>query len=227
MTYPTMILAAGFGTRMGALTAGRSKPLIEVQGRPLLDHAIAVAGDGPVVVNAHYRAAQMAEYLARNHPGIVLSEEQPDILESGGGLKQALPLLGASPAATLNADVVWSGPGPLSVLDGGWDGDRMGALLLLVPQDRAVGRQGGGDFAMGADGRLTWDKGPDGLIYTGAQIIDTGPVRACPDRIFSLRVIWQDLMDLGLLYGVIYPGRWADVGHPDGIALAEGMLRDD
>jgi MurNAc alpha-1-phosphate uridylyltransferase len=222
-----MILAAGFGTRMGALTADRPKPLIEVAGRALLDHALEAArdGGGRIAVNAHYRAEQIAAHLAA-HPDIQLSVETPEILDSGGGVKRALPHLGSTPIATLNADAVWAGPGPLTALAGAWDGARMGALMLLVPRDRATGRQGGGDVAMDAEGRLTWDRTEAGLVHTGAQLIDPALVAARPEMAFSLRDIWQDQMDRGRLFGVIYPGRWADVGHPGGIAEAEAMLAD-
>jgi MurNAc alpha-1-phosphate uridylyltransferase len=227
MTPDVMILAAGFGTRMGALTADRPKPLLQVGGQALLDHAIAAAraGGGRIAVNAHYRADQIAAHLA-DRPDIHLSVETPAILDSGGGIKRALPALRTSPIATLNADAVWSGPAPLPVLTAAWDAGRMGALMLLVPRDRAVGRQGGGDMGMGADGRLTWDRGDTGLVYTGAQLIDPALIAAHPGEVFSLRAIWQALIDEGRLHGVVYPGRWADVGHPAGLAEAEAMLAD-
>lgn len=222
-----MILAAGFGTRMGALTADRPKPLIEVAGRALLDHALdAVAGCAPVVVNAHYRAEQIAAHL-RERPGAMLSREDQGILDSGGGIKQALPMLGRGPIATVNADAVWKGPQPIEVLRAAWRPEEMEALLLLVPRARAVARQGGGDFGMAACGRLSWDKSESGIVYTGAQIIKTERIAAHPARVFSLRDIWQAMMEGQRLFGVTYPGLWADVGHPEGIAEAEGMVRDD
>lgn len=222
-----MILAAGFGTRMGALTADRPKPLIEVAGRALLDHALdAVAGCAPVVVNAHYRAEQIAAHL-RERPGAMLSREDHGILDSGGGIKQALPMLGRGPIATVNADAVWKGPQPIEVLRAAWRPEEMEALLLLVPRARAVARQGGGDFGMAACGRLSWDKSESGIVYTGAQIIKTERIAAHPARVFSLRDIWQAMMEGQRLFGVTYPGLWADVGHPEGIAEAEGMVRDD
>jgi len=223
MSLPCMILAAGFGTRMGALTADRPKPLIPVAGRALIDHALAQAdgaGATPLVVNGHYHADQMAAHLAGHHATFL--EERPDILDSGGGVKNALAVLGTGPVFTLNADAVWRGPNALRTLLAGWEPTRMGALLLMVPQARATGRHGGGDFAMDAGGGLRRDKG--GAVYTGAQIIDARIIADWPGRVFSLRDIWQGLIDQGRLYGVDYPGHWADVGHPAGIALAEMML---
>ncbi|PWK61396.1 nucleotidyltransferase family protein [Roseicyclus mahoneyensis] len=222
-----MILAAGFGTRMGALTADRPKPLIEVAGRPLLDHALEAArdGGGRITVNAHYRADQIAAHLAQ-YADIHLSVETPALLDSGGGVKRALPQLRTTPIATLNADAVWAGPGPLRSLTGAWDAARMSVLMLLVPRGRAIGRLGGGDVAMDAAGRLTWDRSEAGLVHTGAQLIDPALVADHPATVFSLLDIWQEQMDRGRVFGVIYPGRWADVGHPDGIAQAEAMLAD-
>ena len=227
-TPDVMILAAGFGRRMGALTADRPKPLIEAGGRALLDHAIdaARAGGGRIAVNAHYRADRIAAHLAAHHPDVAVSVEAPEILDSGGGVKRALPHLATDPVATLNADAVWDGPPPIRRLAAAWDGATMGALMLLVPRDRAIGRRGGGDVAMDVAGRLTWDRTETGLVHTGAQLIATGPLAAHPDDVFPLRAIWQQLMEAGRLFGVIYPGRWADVGHPAGLSEAEAMLRD-
>jgi len=221
-----MILAAGFGTRMGALTADRPKPLIEVAGRALLDHAVAAArdGGGRIAINAHYRADQVAAHLAARHPDIHLSDEQPRILDQGGGVKRALPQLRTTPIATLNSDAVWAGPGPLGPLVSAWDGTRMGALLLMVPCADAVGRSGGGDARLDAEGRVSWDRSDTALVYTGAQLIDPAAIAAEPEEVFPMRRIWQRLQDQGRLFGVIYPGRWADVGHPGGIAMAEAML---
>jgi N-acetyl-alpha-D-muramate 1-phosphate uridylyltransferase len=219
-----MILAAGFGTRMGALTADRPKPLIAVAGRALMDHALeqARAGSKRIVVNGHYRAGQMRAYLA-GMADVRFVEETPVILDSGGGIRAALPLLGGPEIFTLNADAVWTGARALAQLDTAWDADRMDVLLLMVPQARAVGRGPGGDFAMDPDGRLAWDKA--GAVYTGAQIVKTALFAGLPEGPFSLYEIWNAALARGRLFGVEHQGYWADVGHPAGIALAEDMLR--
>jgi MurNAc alpha-1-phosphate uridylyltransferase len=219
-----MILAAGFGTRMGALTAERPKPLIEVAGRRLIDHALdhaRLAGAGPIVVNGHYRAEQIAAHLA-DLPDVQFLHETPDILDSGGGVRNALPVLGEDPFWTLNSDAVWRGGDPLCLLAEAWAPGKMGGLMLLVPPERAVGRQGGGDFRLLNDGQLTPDKA--GQVWTGAQILDPAVFQDTPEGPFSMWVIWRKLMAERRLYGLIYPGFWADVGHPTGIALAEEML---
>ncbi|MEM9756952.1 MAG: nucleotidyltransferase family protein [Pseudomonadota bacterium] len=210
---------------MGALVADRPKALIEVSGRPLLDHALDVvrgAAGGPIVVNAHYRADALEHHLAAATDVTVL-REAPGILGSGGGVRNALSVLGPGSLATLNADAVWRGPNPLAALCDAWDPGQMAGLLLLVPRDRAVGRLGGGDFALGTDGRVTPDK-QAGLVYTGAQILGAGIVGRWPEGAFSMWEIWRALLDEARLFGCLYPGFWADVGHPAGIAAAEAML---
>lgn len=220
MTRPLMIFAAGRGTRMGALTKDRPKPMVEVAGRPLIDHAIAAgraAGCAPIVANTHYLADRIEPHLAAS--GIAVSPEPDRLLDTGGGLAHALPLLGPGPVFTLNSDALWTGPNPLSTLEAAWDGGA--ALLLCVPRARATGREGPGDFAMDAGGRLT--RGGD-LVYTGAQIIDPAVLEDETETAFSLSRIWTRLAERGALRGVVHPGGWADVGHPGGIALAEDML---
>ncbi|WP_212522927.1 nucleotidyltransferase family protein [Actibacterium sp. MT2.3-13A] len=220
-----MLYAAGFGTRMGALTAARPKPLIEVAGRPLIDHALSLAesaGVAPVVVNAHYRADQIAAHIG-DRPGVRISHETPEILDTGGGLRQALPLLGPGPVFTLNTDAAWTGPNPLHTLAAAWDPAVMDALLLLVPRDRARGHAGQGDFALHADGRIS--RG-GGFVYSGAQILRPDGLATIPDRVFSLNLLWDSMLTDQRVFGVVHPGNWCDVGSPEGIAAAEAMLAE-
>ena len=215
-----MIFAAGLGTRMGALTTDRPKPMVPLAGRPLIDHALDLATDIPrIVVNTHYRAEQLSTHLATRHPGVAISHE-PQLLDTGGGLKAALPLLGPGPVLTLNPDVAWRGPNPLELLRAAWR-PHMAALLLLVPLTRARARNGGGDATLAADGRLSW--GGD-LVYTGAQILRTEALCDIPDPAFSLHALWARAEPA--LYGLPYPGHWCDAGHPDGLAQAETMLAE-
>lgn len=223
MPDAVMLFAAGRGTRMAPLTDQLPKPLVPVDGRPLLDHALGLvdaAGIPRCVVNTHYRAAQIADHLAAR-PGILINNEPKERLETGGGLRAALPLLGPGPVFTLNSDAVWSDPGALSQLRAAWDPSCMDALLLLIPTERAHGHAGSGDFALGSDGRLTRG-GP--LTYTGAQILSPEGLCEIPERIFSLNLLWDRMAARGRLCGVVYAGHWADVGTPEGIAIAEAML---
>lgn len=223
MTRPqaAMVFAAGFGTRMGALTRDRPKPLIPVAGRPLIDHALALAEAAAprVVVNTHYHAAMIAAHLGGR--AVTLSPEPDAILDTGGGLKAALPLLGPGPVFTLNSDAVWQGGNPLSALAAAWDGARMEGLLLLLDRDRAIGHTGPGDFVTDPQGRLS--RGP-GRVYSGAQIICTEELAIITAPAFSLNLLWDRMIARGTLYGLGYNGRWCDVGRPDCIPLAEALL---
>lgn len=215
-----MLFAAGFGTRMAPLTDSLPKPLIPVAGLPLIDHALRLTGGfRRRVVNLHYKADMLARHLAGKD--VHLSREEGDILDTGGGLRHALPLLGAGPVATLNTDAVWTGANPFDTLHAAWNPDTMDALLLTVPVARALGRDGAGDFTIGADGRL--NRGGD-QVYTGAQIIRTDRLHAMPGGAFSLNLLWNDMAVAGRLFGAVHPGGWCDVGHPGGIAVAEDML---
>jgi len=217
-----MIFAAGRGVRMGALTEARPKPLIEVAGKPLIDHALDLAktaGLTRLVANLHYLPEQLAAHLAPR--GVKISLEADRLLETGGGLRRALPLLGPDPVFTINADAVWAGANPFEALAAAWDPAEMDALLLLVPPARATGHTGPGDFHLGADGRLV--RGP-GLIYVGAQIIRTEGLGAVEDEVFSLNAVWDEMAATGRLFGAVHQGGWCDVGHPGGIVEAEALL---
>lgn len=218
-----MLFAAGFGTRMGALTTNRPKPLIPVAGRALLDHALEIAAEAkadPIVVNTHYLGAQIADHVQGR--GILVSDESAQILETGGGLRKALPLLKKTPVATLNTDAVWTGQNPLLQLEHAWRDD-MGALLLLAPAAQIRGHSGKGDFTLHPDGRITRG-GP--LTYLGAQILDPQGLGDIAEEVFSLNLLWDRLIAEGRAHGICHAGLWCDVGRPEGIAIAEAMLAE-
>lgn len=219
-----LLFAAGLGTRMRPLTDARPKPLVEVGGRALIDHALDLVTPlalPRVVVNTHYRGEMLAAHLAGR--GVAISAEAPQVLETGGGLKQALPLLGPGPVYTLNTDAVWHGPNPLQALRAAWDPARMDALLLCVPPAQAHGHKGKGDFEIDAAGRLR--RGP-GLVYSGLQIIKTEGLARIDKQVFSLWELWQPMLDAGRMCGLAYSGAWCDVGYPQAIEIAEEMLAD-
>ncbi|WP_426032372.1 nucleotidyltransferase family protein [Cypionkella sp. TWP1-2-1b2] len=221
---PLMLFAAGFGTRMGALTANRPKPLIGVAGKPLIDHALAVAdtaGITKIVINLHYLGSQIADHLQNRD--VLLSWERDLILETGGGLKAALPLLGDGPVLTLNTDAVWSGQNPLTQLLNAWDPAKMDVLLLLLPAEAAVGHSGNGDFQLDLQGHISRANGVSAPIYLGAQILKTQALSAISEPVFSLNRLWDIAIANKRAYGLIHQGGWCDVGRPEGIALAESL----
>ena len=226
-----MILAAGFGTRMGALTRARPKPLLRVAGRALIDHALdtaAAAGAARAVVNLHYLGDQIRAHLAgRTAPAVAFSDETPEILDTGGGVVQALPLLGPGAFFALNSDAVFAGRNPLGVLAGAWQPARMDALLLLVPIGRARAYTRAGDFFLDTDSGAPRRRGSAAqapLVFSGAQILSPRALDDAPGGAFSLNLVWDRLIGAGRLAAVTYPDEWIDVGTPEGLAVAERTL---
>lgn len=223
-TPPLMLFAAGFGTRMGALTADRPKPLIPVGGVPLIDRALAMvaqAGITRTVVNLHYLGDKLAAHLQGRD--LTLSWERDEILETGGGMKAALPLLGEGPVLALNPDAVWTGENPLTRLMQAWDGARMDCLVTMLPAAQAIGHAGK-DFLLDGQGRIARANGAVAYAYLGAQMLNPALLADIPDRVFSLNRLWDMAIARGRAYGVVHQGGWCDVGTPEGIGQAEALL---
>jgi len=223
-----MVLAAGLGTRMRPLTDVCPKPLLKIAGRPMIDltlDRIVDAGVTRAVVNLHYLGHMIRAHLSgRQRPEIRFSDEQPQILDTGGGIAQALRLLGGEPFYVVNSDAVWAGPNPLPLLARAWDPARMDALLLLVPRARARAYGRPGDFFLDAEGGNPAWRGASAtapMVYTGALILEPGVLAGAPAGPFPL---WQALADWGRVAAVTYPGAWVDVGTPAGLAEAEAVL---
>lgn len=223
-----MIFAAGFGTRMKPLTDDRPKPLVTVGSQSLLDHALEIGTAGnadPIVVNAHYKAEMIVDHLAGSDVQVIT--ETPQILDTGGGLKNALPHLPGDAIATLNSDAVWSDPNALEMIWNAWDPAKMDALLMVVPKTSAHGHLGAGDFDLSPENQpafRTKDTAP--YVYTGLQIIKSDTLSTMDETVFSLRILWERFAKEGGLYGTVYPGTWCDVGHPEAIPMAEALLKD-
>jgi MurNAc alpha-1-phosphate uridylyltransferase len=166
----------------------------------------------------------MAKHLAGRT--VTISHEADRILETGGGLKAALPLLGPGPVAVLNSDGIWTGANPLVQLATAWDSARMDALLLLLPVHRTHAHGPKGDFRLDPDGRISRGAGGEDHVYIGAHILDPACLRQIDEPVFSLNRPWNDLIAAGRAYGIVHLGGWCDVGHPAGIAMAERLLHD-
>jgi MurNAc alpha-1-phosphate uridylyltransferase len=230
-----MVMAAGLGKRMRPLTATRPKPLIEVAGRSLLDRAldaVAAAGVPHAVVNAHYFADQIeAAVTARATPArIDVSDERTLLLETGGGITKALPLLHGDSFFTINADNMWiDGPADtLRSLAARWNAAEMDALLLLVPLARAHGYEGRGDFHMDGLGRLTPRSGLKlaPFVYSGVQIISRRLFDGERQEPFTMWRAWHKALAKGRMFGLSHPGLWFHVGTPASIGETEALLAE-
>ena len=228
-----MVLAAGFGARMRPLTNRVPKPLIEIGGKPLLDHVLdrlAAAGVESAVVNVHHLAEQIEKHLAeRKTPRIVISDERKKLLDTGGGVAKALGELGEAPFFHVNADTIWiDGVKPnFSRLADAIDPLSMDALLLLAPTTGSIGYAGRGDFAMGPDGRLRRraEREVVPFVYAGAAILSPALFAGAPQGEFPLTLLFERAADAGRLHGLRLEGLWMHVGTPDAIAAAEAAIR--
>jgi N-acetyl-alpha-D-muramate 1-phosphate uridylyltransferase len=227
------VLAAGLGKRMRPLTASRPKPLVEVAGKALIDHVLdrlRSAGVGRIVVNVHYLADALEAHLKARAKDfdVRVSDERKQLMETGGGLILAEPMIGADPFLVINSDNYWiDGPADtLHLLASLWRDEDMDALLLLVPQARAGNHGGKGDFHMRADGRLARrEKGKVApFVYTGIQMISKRLLRGAPEGPFSTNVLWDRAIAEGRCFGAVHQGLWFDVGNPAAIKATERAL---
>lgn len=227
------VLAAGLGKRMRPLTASRPKPLVEVAGKALIDHALdrlRAAGIRKIVVNAHYLADVLEAHLKARAKdfNVKISDERKQLMETGGGLILAEPMIDADPFLVVNSDNYWvDGPADtLHLLASLWREEDMDALLLLVPLANAGNHGGQGDFHMKADGRLVRrEKGKVApFVFTGIQMISKRLLRDAPEGPFSTNILWDRAIAGGRCFGAVHQGLWFDVGHPEAIKATERAL---
>ena len=227
-----MVLAAGLGKRMRPVTDTLPKPLVKVGGRALIDHAldrVAEAGVETAVVNVHYLADLIEAHVRpRQRPRIVISDERGDLLETGGGVKRALPLLGPNPFLLLNSDSLWidAGTPNLLRLKTAWAPERMDILLLVAEAAKSLGYQGRGDFSLGVDGQLErrGERPSVPFVYAGVAILRPQLFDDTPDGAFSLNLLFDRAIAAGRLHGLPLDGQWLHVGTPEAIAAAEERL---
>ncbi len=227
-----MIMGAGLGSRMRPLTNDRPKPLVTVAGKALIDHSIdrlVAAGVTRIVVNLHYKAAMLRAHLeARRDAEILFSDETEQLLDTGGGVVKALPLLGDAPFFILNSDSIWieTGEPALQAMQAAWDTSRMDGLLLLADLATAIGYDGSGDFVRLADGQVaranTSSAPPYG--YLGTQIVHPRLFDGAPQGPFSTNIMWDRAIAQGRLFGTLLDGVWLHVGTPQARDEAQAAL---
>jgi MurNAc alpha-1-phosphate uridylyltransferase len=224
-----MVLAAGLGLRMRPLTDRLPKPLVQVAGRPLLDHVLNKLGDAGVaeaVVNVHYLPDQIIEHVAgRTKPRVIISDERNQVLGTGGGIVKALPLLGGMPFFLVNADTLWIDGvrSNLARLAETFDPARMDILLLMAPTASSIGYNGNGDYAMLPDGALRKRKEHQVVpfVYAGAAILSPSVFANAPSGEFSLTKMFDAANEQERLFGLRLDGMWMHVGTPDAVAAAD------
>jgi N-acetyl-alpha-D-muramate 1-phosphate uridylyltransferase len=224
-----VVLAAGLGTRMRPLTDTTPKPLIKVAGKPIIEYGfekLRAAQIEKVVVNAHYLADQIIAWCKTfETPPTLISDESGVILDTGGGIAKALPLLGDEPFFVLNSDCFWldRGPPALERLRSAWDGETMDCLLLLCEPEQTTGYDGDGDFIIAPDGRLKRAR-QNALAYIGAYLVHPRLFQSAPVAKFSMNLLWDKAIGEGRLFGIAHQGHWLHVGTPEAISQAEQKL---
>ncbi len=229
-----MVLSAGVGKRLRPITATTPKPLVDVAGRALIDQALDRLTDSGVetaVVNVHYLADLIIAHLQRRaRPKIVISDERARLLETGGGVKNALPFLGAAPFLVCNADSTWiEGITPnLAHLAAAWDPNRMDLLLLIAETVKSVGYSDRGDFILDPHGRLQRraERCVSPFVYAGTAVLKPELFDNTPDGPFSLNLLFDRAIEAKRAYGVLMEGLWLHVGTPEGLRAAERAVRE-
>lgn len=227
-----MVLAAGMGTRMRPLTDSIPKPLVPLKGSPLIDHVLdrlTIAGITKAIVNVHHHADALEAHLkGRKRPAITISDERGMLLDTGGGVVRALPLLGDKPFLIHNSDSVWiEGVGSnIARLIAGWDPEKMDSLMLLANAVTSLGYDGRGDFMMDAEGVLSRrpEQKDAPFVFTGVSIAHPRMLEGAPEGKFSLNTLWDRAIERRRLYGMRLDGAWMHVGTPEALAEAERWI---
>lgn len=227
-----MVLGAGLGTRMRPLTDRVPKPLVRLAGRPLIDHVLdrlEAAGIERAVVNVHYLAHKLEAHLAkRKRPEVAISDERDQLLDTGGGVMRALPLLGVGSFLIHNSDSVWiEGVGSnLGRLIDAWDPARMDGLMLLALGAHSIGYEGHGDFNMEPTGIITRreERRVAPFVFTGVSIAHPRLLDGAPDGAFSLNLLWNRAIARGRLFGIRLEGTWMHIGTPAALKDAESRI---
>ena len=225
-----MVLAAGLGKRMQSFSSDVPKPMVEVAGISLINRVLDKlnsAGIEKAVVNLHHKASMLEEHLTQRNTGpeIVISYEKDALLETGGGVKNALPLLGNKPFYVINSDALWhdGASSSLHALAKSWVDGQMDALLLLINTNKLDSYSGNGDFYMDDNGALS--RPNDGIekpyVFTGVQIINPAIFNEFEKGVFSLNAVYDKAALTGRLFGVAHSGMWHHVGSGDEVEIAE------
>lgn len=227
-----MMLSAGLGQRMRPLTLATPKPLIKVAGKPIIEYglqALRAQNIARIVVNAHWLPDQIEAWARAQSPEITVSDERAELLDTGGGVKNALPLLGQDPFFVLNSDSFWTeGSQPALARMAQRFTDEMDCLLLLSTLPSSLGYDGPGDFTMDAQGRLARREksrvAP--FVFAGAHLVRPALFANAPEGAFSMNLLWDKALENGRLFGLRHDGRWLHVGTPQAIAPAEAALME-
>ncbi|HFB55537.1 MAG TPA: nucleotidyltransferase family protein [Hellea balneolensis] len=226
-----MIMAAGMGTRMMPLTRNRCKAMVDVGGKPLIDHCLDrlhAAGIHRAVVNVHAFADDLEAHVRQRQTGpeIIISDERDELLDTGGALVKAQNALGRDPILICNIDALWVEFAPvLPTLMAHWDPRTMDELFLLAPREHSLGYDGAGDFDLNPDGQISWRAHATAdFVYAGIEIFKPGLITGYDCEKFSRKVMWDKTFARNKAYGCEIPAYWMHVGDPRARKAAQAVL---
>lgn len=233
MPEQAVILAAGFGKRMRPLTDNCPKPLLEVDGRSILDRifdALAAAGVRDVIVNTHYLAGQVEDCCRTRKDLNIRTSYEAEILETGGGIKNVLQYIDNKPFYVLNGDVIWQDFSThipaLEGLAAEWDAAKMDLLLMVYPRKKLPKDNGlKGDYEMDTAGRLHHKIG-GGYVFAGPRIVSPALFDNTPDGAFSFLDLFHKAQAACRLYGFVHQGAWHHAGTPEDLDAINAAYRD-
>jgi MurNAc alpha-1-phosphate uridylyltransferase len=227
-----VVLAAGYGTRLKPLTDRMPKPLVPVAGRPMIEYALdhlRAYGIEEVIINVSHLKDQLTAYVSDIHDLTIKISEETDPLETGGGLKKALPLLGNEPVFTINSDIIWldDGDSTLERLTRHWDDAKMDVLLLAQSKAKAIGHDKGEDHLfVKPDNTIGWNEKESPYIIAGVGVLHPRILRNAPDGKFTVKILWRQALEQNRLFCLPHQGHWFQTGTVPDIIRTEERLNN-
>ena len=226
-----MVLAAGYGTRLKPLTDRMPKPLVPVADKPMIEYALdklRAYGIKEVIINVSHLKDQLTAYLSAFNDLTIKISEETEPLETGGGLKKALPLLGHQPFFTINSDIIWldERERALERLAWHWDDAKMDVLLLTQPKARAIGHDKGEDHLFIKPGNtIDWNEQEAPYIIAGIGIMHPRILLNAPNGEFTVKILWRQALKQNRLACLPHHGQWFQTGTIEDIKTAEKNLK--
>lgn len=228
-----MLLAAGLGMRMRPLTENMPKPMLPVGGKPMLDWALdkcVAAGVERAVINLHHCGDVIKNHLKNRTDIEIVYSPEPELLDSGGGVKNALPLLGNAPFFCINTDlVITDGTTPvLLAMAALWNDATMDLLMLMKPREQAVGFEDSqGDYFM--DGNKVYGRTnlpPRPYVFSSIFIVHPRAYAPFTATVFSNRDVFDKAETAGRFVGLVHDGGVYHSSTPADLARVDMLLKE-
>jgi len=220
-----MILAAGLGKRMENYTKKVPKPLIKFGNKTLIERIIKKLesyGFKRIVINIFYLKNKIKKKLNNKFKTKIFYSEENFLLNTGGGVKNAIKILNTKEFFVINSDIFWEdkNQSPFGQLNKFWNKNKMDALLLLYPKNKDKG-----DYNISKSNRIVKDENNPKYVFTGIQILKSELFLKKKEKIFSLSLIYNQLIEKKIIFGLVYSGKWFHIGTLKSLKEHEKMLK--